>query len=493
MKYAISKSVNRMLWQTGILFCMMISMVQAQTLIVQDDHYGIPFGRPLQVEASGVLDNDTFDGEPAGENGATAELVSGPGHGVLQCPSDIELALCPDGSFDYTPGDGFPGSDSFEYLAVTDNTSSSATVTLTACTGGPDLFACWHESAYLELLTDFGYASFWESFEGDVWDIARSPYAAASVTSQGIVWTTNHPVTNNITTGTGPARTGLYGVFDPEHGFATGSPGICDVDVPPEHCLFHDGFSGSLLPSEDELHGVGGFITGTWGQKTSIFLNGATEIPFGNLPGYRDQFIGVVDASTAGFRSYEFRELDGTIGQAEYIWGDDFTFAINPPVANTAPVADAGLPQTVMINDVVMLDGSGSSDLDDDTLTHRWSFESLPVDSYPELDTTNPVYPEFTADELGTYLIRLIVNDGTVDSIPDTVEITAGCSGDVVSVSNTTVPFGLTECIASTSVTIGPNVLVVPGAILMLYAPDVGIGNGVTVELGATFGAGSVP
>ena len=182
----------------------------------------------------------------------------------------------------------------------------------------------------MSLLAELGYASFWESFEGVAWDVARSPVAAASVTSQGIVWTSNHPATNNLTTGTGPARTGLYGVFDPEHGFATGSPETCDVDTPPEHCLFHDGFSGSLLPGEEELHGVGGFITGTWGQKMSIILDGADQVIFGNLPGYQHQFIGLIDDSIAGFRSYEFRELDGKIGQQELIWGDDFTFAIAP-------------------------------------------------------------------------------------------------------------------------------------------------------------------
>jgi hypothetical protein len=133
------------------------------------------------------------------------------------------------------------------------------------------------------------------------------------------------------------------------------------------------------------------------------------------------------------------------------------------------------------------------SDLDDDALTYHWSFESLPAGSSAVIDFTDPIYPEFIADESGTYLALLIVNDGMVDSAPDSVEITAGCSGDVVSVSNTTAPLGLTEYIASTSVTVGPNVLVVPGAILMLYAPDVGIRNEVTVELGAAFGVGSVP
>ena len=37
------------------------------------------------------------------------------------------------------------------------------------------------------------------------------------------------------------------------------------------------------------------------------------------------QFFGAIDTRLAGFRQFEFRELDGKIGQALYIFGDDFT------------------------------------------------------------------------------------------------------------------------------------------------------------------------
>ena len=60
-------------------------------------------------------------------------------------------------------------------------------------------------------------------------------------------------------------------------------------------------------------------------------------------------------------------------------------------------------------------------------------------------------------------------------------------------ISNTTVALGITECIATTSITVGPNVLVVNGAELWLDAPEIRIGGGVVVELGATLQAGSIP
>jgi hypothetical protein len=44
----------------------------AQELVAHDDVYGIPFGISLEVDPFGVLENDTLDGEPAGEAGAHA-------------------------------------------------------------------------------------------------------------------------------------------------------------------------------------------------------------------------------------------------------------------------------------------------------------------------------------------------------------------------------------------------------------------------------------
>jgi len=131
--------------------------------------------------------------------------------------------------------------------------------------------------------------------------------------------------------------------------------------------------------------------------------------------------------------------------------------------------------------------------IDEDALTYRWSFESKPVDSYPVIDTTDPVHPSFLADLAGTYVVRLIVNDSLVDSAPDTVEITTGCTGDDISISNTTIPFGITACTATSSITVGPNVLLQPGAELWLDASWVSLEGGVTVETGAILQVGITP
>jgi len=93
---------------------------------------------------------------------------------------------------------------------------------------------------------------------------------------------------------------------------------------------------------------------------------------------------------------------------------------------NAKPVANAGPAQSVSVSQTVTLDGSGSSDADKSTLSYRWSFVSRPVGSSASLSSMEIVNPTFMVDEPGTYVVQLIVNDGTQDSPADTVIITTG-------------------------------------------------------------------
>ncbi len=89
--------------------------------VAGNDAYTTVRGSALTIAAPGVLANDSdVDGT------LTAVLVSGPANGTLTLGSN--------GSFTYTPGVGFSGTDSFSYQAWDGTGGSTATVTLSVLT-----------------------------------------------------------------------------------------------------------------------------------------------------------------------------------------------------------------------------------------------------------------------------------------------------------------------------------------------------------------------
>ena len=105
----------------------LISLLLNHAPVATDDTYTTPAGTVLEVEAPGVLANDT---DVNIYDSITATLVpeSGPLHG--------ELVFNEDGSFTYTPDPGFFGEDTFEYVmhatpGLMDNYSDTAIVTIT--------------------------------------------------------------------------------------------------------------------------------------------------------------------------------------------------------------------------------------------------------------------------------------------------------------------------------------------------------------------------
>lgn len=98
--------------------------------------------------------------------------------------------------------------------------------------------------------------------------------------------------------------------------------------------------------------------------------------------------------------------------------------AATASMGNTIPVADAGEDQTVSIASKVKLDGMASFDDDKDRLTYSWEL-TAPVGSTTTLSNTTAKKPKFTADIAGSYVIQLIVNDGTIDSAPNSVTVHA--------------------------------------------------------------------
>lgn len=93
--------------------------------------------------------------------------------------------------------------------------------------------------------------------------------------------------------------------------------------------------------------------------------------------------------------------------------------------SNSAPVANAGSSQSTTVGSMVNLNGSSSSDVDNDNLMYQWSFVSKPSGSNAGLSNANSVSASFIPDVAGTYVIGLIVNDGFANSAQSTIQVLA--------------------------------------------------------------------
>ncbi|HPL17373.1 MAG TPA: PKD domain-containing protein [Spirochaetota bacterium] len=92
---------------------------------------------------------------------------------------------------------------------------------------------------------------------------------------------------------------------------------------------------------------------------------------------------------------------------------------------NMAPVAVSGNNKSCLVNDIVLLDGSGSYDANGDTITYRWQIVSMPAGSQTSLSNATSAMPSIQPDMPGEYIVSLTVNDGAANSSPSTVSVVA--------------------------------------------------------------------
>jgi RHS repeat-associated protein len=90
---------------------------------------------------------------------------------------------------------------------------------------------------------------------------------------------------------------------------------------------------------------------------------------------------------------------------------------------NSKPIANAGADQTVKVQQTALLDGSTSTDVDNDPLSFLWELLTKPSNSQTTLNNANSETPNLTPDKPGSYTVQLKVNDGQLDSAPDQVII----------------------------------------------------------------------
>jgi len=98
----------------------------------------------------------------------------------------------------------------------------------------------------------------------------------------------------------------------------------------------------------------------------------------------------------------------------------DFVNIVELP--NQAPIANAGLDQIAKAGELAILDGTGSSDVEGNFLTFKWT-----APTGITLDNTTVSMPTFTAPDVDTitdFKFSLVVKDGELDSPSDQVIVT---------------------------------------------------------------------
>lgn len=93
------------------------------------------------------------------------------------------------------------------------------------------------------------------------------------------------------------------------------------------------------------------------------------------------------------------------------------------PEFSSTPTANAGTDRLGMKNVTLALNGTGSFDMDGDTLTYKWTVLTKPAGATINFNSTTTVSPQIVADKSGVYEIELEVEDPDGNKSTDTVAV----------------------------------------------------------------------
>ncbi|WP_372948460.1 Ig-like domain-containing protein [Mariniphaga sp.] len=382
------------------------------------DVYTLPQNTVLNVAAPGHLEND-FD--PNGDQISWLSFVT-PGNGTVSNAST-------DGQFTYTPDPGFSGIENIS-VTISDGNGNFSDGLITilvvpdqnrAPVAVPDVYVT-NENTLLNVVAP-GHLSNDTDADGDPisWLSFVTPEngtVSGAATDGQFIYTPNpgfsgvDNISVTISDGNGNFASGLITILVvPEQNRAPVA--VPDVYVTNENTLLNVAAPGHLSNDTDadgDPISWLSFVT----PENGTLSGAATDGQFSYTP----------DPGFFGIETIPITVIDGNGNSAQGL----IAIAV---LKNNPPIADAGEDQTVLMTQIVTLDGTGSTDPDNNTLNYSWMFattdagDPIPAGSTAVLSNAETATPSFVADLPGVYSVKLIVNDGLADSEPDYVIVTA--------------------------------------------------------------------